>query len=156
LWFDETGEMANLVRISEAASLGLHTMALLAKRNDRRWTNQDLADTLGASAHHLAKVMQRLVRAGMVSSTVGPQGGFQLAGDACGITLMDIYQAIEGPLPETGCLLGKPICDGRDCILGELVQKVEREIRSHLASTTLAQMVNQMAFLKTLEMADSG
>jgi Rrf2 family protein len=143
--------MANLVRISEAASLGLHTMALLAKRQDRRWTNQELAETLGASVHHLAKVMQRLVRNGLVRSAVGPQGGFQLAKPPSRIKLMDIYQAIEGPLAEPGCLLGKPICDGKDCLLGEVVQKLEREIRGHLATTTLSKMVDQMAFLKTLE-----
>ena len=64
--------MANFVRISEAASLGLHTMALLAKRGETRTTNQEIADMLGASVHHLAKVMQRLVRAGLVDSAVGP------------------------------------------------------------------------------------
>ncbi len=147
--------MANLVKISEAASLGLHTMALLAKQKDRRWTNQSLADTRGASVHHLARVMQRPGRAGLVRSTVGPQRGFQLAKppSPSRIELMDIHHAIEGPLAEPGCLLGKPICDGHDCILGQVVQKVEREIRDDL-TTTFSKMVDQMAFLKSLETAD--
>ncbi len=146
--------MSNLVRISEAASLGLHTMALLAGQNQQRRTNQEIAEALQASSHHLAKVMQRLVRAGLVDSAVGPQGGFRLARPAQDVRLLDIYEAIEGPLGAAACLLGKPICRGTDCVLGELVEKVNRQIRSYLADTTLATLAEGMAFVRSLERAE--
>ena len=78
--------MTNLLRISDAASLGLHTMGLLAGRSTRLST-QEIARSLGASEHHLAKVMQRLAKMGLVVSTRGPQGGFVLSRPPAEITL---------------------------------------------------------------------
>lgn len=74
-WFSADLPMAKLVSFSEAVSLGLHTMALLAVEPERRLRNQQIAETLKASGHHLAKVMQRLVRAGLVKSTPGATSG---------------------------------------------------------------------------------
>lgn len=143
--------MANFVRVSEAASLGLHTMALLARRGEKRTTNQEIADMLGGSVHHLAKVMQRLVRAGLVDSAVGPQGGFWLAKAPEDINLSDIYEAIEGPLGEPGCLLTKRICEGLDCVLGDFIQKINRDVRAFFTERTLATLVDGVAFVGTLE-----
>lgn len=144
--------MGSFVKVSEAASLGLHTMAVLAGRGDRRWTNQEIAEILNASVHHLAKVMRRLVRAGLVDSVAGPRGGFRLARAAGRIKLLEVYEAIEGPLGEPECLLSKRICHGKDCVLGEMIHRVDREIRGFLKKTSLASVVGRIAFMKTLQM----
>lgn len=143
--------MANMVKISEAASLGLHTMALLANQGKGRSTGKEIADILGASVHHLAKVMQRLVRAGLVDSAVGPQGGFRLAKPAGRIKLLTIYETIEGPLGEPQCLLAEQICNGEDCLLGGLIHRLNDEIRSYLKQTTLASLAKSSALVRGLE-----
>lgn len=141
--------MTNLVRISEAASLGLHTMALLARESRRRFTTQEIAARLSASGHHLAKVMQRLVRAGLVESIRGPQGGFRLVKPAEKTRLLEIYEAIEGPLNPCGCLLPRPSCDGKgQCVLGDIVRKVHHLIEEHLSETTLAEMAARARFVR--------
>jgi Rrf2 family protein len=140
----------NLVNISEAASVGLHAMALLAARAERRWTNQDTAEVLAASVHHVAKVMQRLVRAGLVDSAAGPGGGFRLARAAGRIKLLEVYEAIEGPLGEPECLLSRRICPGKDCLLGEMIHGVDEAIRGFLTKTTLVSLAERITFLKTL------
>ena len=132
--------MPQLINISEAVSLGLHTMVLLAVDPDRRVTNVRIAETLGVSGHHLAKVMQRLVRAGLVDSVPGPRGGFLLAAPARNVTLSQIYEAIDGPLDDEGCLLGEPICSGRNCVLGEALHAIHEQLRNYLARTTLAEL----------------
>jgi len=132
------GRVPNLVSISEAASLGLHTMALLAREPGVRLSTQDLAGRLGGSEHHLAKVMRRLARGGFVDSTRGPGGGFRLARSAGKIKLLEIYEAVEGPLRDAGCLLGEPICRGGECPLGEVIHAVHKQVRDHLSKTTLA------------------
>lgn len=141
--------MSRLVNISEAASLALHGMALLAAQRDQRFTAQQLADRLQASSHHLAKVMQRLAKAQLVESSRGPQGGFTLARPAHTIKLLEIYEAVEGPLGGEGCLLGQPICDGKDCVLGEVVQRVHREARNYLARTRLSELARGIALAKS-------
>jgi Rrf2 family protein len=129
--------MATVLRISEAASLGLHAMSLLAEAGEG-WTSAGgLAETLGVSEAHLAKVLQHLGRVGLVKSVRGPRGGFSLARPGSEITLLEIYEALEGPMAETHCLLGRQVCHG-SCLLGGLLKTVDELVRAQLSSTTLA------------------
>lgn len=109
--------MANLIRMSEATALGLHTMAVVARRSEATSTAQ-IATELRASEAHLSKVLQRLVRVGLLSSRRGPSGGYALAKPPTEITLLDVYEALEGPLRRDGCLFTRPVCRRAHCILG--------------------------------------
>jgi len=131
--------MANMLKISEAASLALHTMALLAASQGTTRATWEIAKTLRVSEAHLAKVMQRLGRAGLVKSQRGPGGGFSLGRAPEAITLLDVYEATEGPLEAPGCLLGRPACNGH-CILGDLLEQVGGEIRQYFAQTRLSDL----------------
>lgn len=132
--------MSAVLKISEAASLAMHAMVYLAAEPDRRVSSVEIATTLGVSEAHLSKVFQRLVKAGLVDSARGRSGGFTLVGSAQKITLLKIYEAMEGPLVPTRCLLGKPICRGNHCILGGLLDTVDTQVRGYLARTRLAKL----------------
>jgi Rrf2 family transcriptional regulator, nitric oxide-sensitive transcriptional repressor len=130
--------MACMLKISEAASLAFHSAAYLASNNERPISTKEIASKLGVSDNHLSKVMQRLVGAGIVESTRGPGGGFRLNASSSKITLMDIYVSIQGPVTLSDCLLNKPICLGKECILGGLLAKVNREVSTFLTKTKLS------------------
>lgn len=133
--------MADIWRLSDATSLALHAMAFVAADPERRSTTHEIATAFGVSEHHLAKVNRRLVRAGLLQATRGPHGGVQLARPPKQITLMQVYQEIEGP-PEAGaCQLGRPSCGRKTCILGTLVSSVNHQVREYLENTTLDRLV---------------
>jgi len=129
--------MPHLFAISEAASLGLHAAVALAGTDGRLVTTRELAERLKASEAHLAKVLQRLARAGVVASTRGPGGGFRLARPADEISLLDVYEAIEGPVRPTSCLFGVPVCGRATCIFGDFLTEFDRRFRTYLRETTL-------------------
>lgn len=129
-----------MLHISEAAALAFHAMAILARDPDRLISTHEIAESLAVSENHLAKVRQELARAGLVDAVRGPCGGFKLAKSPGKITLMDVYEAIEGPYHPSDCLLGRPACDGAKCVLGGLVQSVNGQVRAYLSGTTLAQL----------------
>ncbi len=130
--------MTGLLKISEAASLAFHSMYLLARQPKAKLSILPIAKKLDVSADHLAKVLQRLAAAKLVKSTRGPKGGFELARPASQITLLDIYEAIHGKFQTTRCLLSKPVCSRGCCLLGGLIQKVDREVLEHFKSTRLS------------------
>ena len=130
--------MANVLKVSEAASLALHTMVLLAASSDRLWSTHDIAGTLDASEAHLSKVLQRLARMDLVKSVRGPKGGFSLVRSPEKTSLLDVYESIEGPLAKTDCLLGHRLCDGTTCILGTLLKNTNREVKEYLSKTKLS------------------
>jgi len=132
--------MENILKISEAASLALHAVVYLADRTNEKLTNKDIAAAIKVSEAHLSKVMQRLAKAGIVTSNRGPKGGFTLAKDPVETRLLDVYEAIEGPLPSGYCLIGSPVCGGDKCILGDLLRNLNNEVRFYLENTRLSDL----------------
>ena len=121
-------------------------MAHLAKHPETPLSNQTIADRLGGSKHHLAKVTQRLAKSGLLQSGSGPRGGFRLARRADEISLLEICEATEGPLDAPGCLLEAHACDGtRDCLLGSMIQSISGQMREFLTSTTLADLAGNVS-----------
>ncbi len=136
--------MPGLIKISEAASLGLHALAYLAliKKGPPGSTTRAMANAMKVSEAHLAKVMQRLEHHGFVGSKRGPNGGFYLQRSAEDLSLYDIYTAIEGAINTTLCLLGQPICTGR-CPLGPVFREHEKALINHLKTTSLQAFASQ-------------
>jgi Rrf2 family protein len=137
-----------MLRVSEAAALALHAAVFLAVNEDRVIPTAEIAEMFKASDAHLSKVLQRLHKAGLVSSTRGPKGGFQIARPADEITLLQVYETIEGKLSDTECLFDAPVCDGEQCILGDLLKKVNSQVREYMANTRLGELAEAFEFMK--------
>jgi Rrf2 family protein len=135
--------MSSLVHVSEAASLALHAAVLLAEAGDAVLTTREIAEALGASEAHLSKVLQRLGRAGLVDSVRGPRGGFRLIRPAKDVTLLEVWEAIEGPLHPTHCLFGRPVCTRAGCIMGGVLSRVDQTVRQYLEQTPLSALTDQ-------------
>jgi Rrf2 family protein len=135
--------MKNLLNISEAANLGLHTMVFLARNPGRKVLAREIAETHHASEAHLAKVLQRLRRAGLVRSTRGPGGGFVLAREPKQTRLLDVYEAMEGPMVLRDCLFDEKVCRGSGCVMGGTLQQVNRAFRNYFRKTTLAALAKK-------------
>ena len=132
--------MAKIVSYSEAASIGLHGMVLVARAGETI-NVQKIADITGSSRHHVAKVMQRLVKEGFLLSNRGPSGGFKLNAEPDTITLLQIYEAIEGQVKVISCPHERPVCPFDKCILGTVVSQMTHLFRDHLSTNTLADMM---------------
>jgi Rrf2 family protein len=134
--------VSHVIQISEAASLGMHSMTLLAASIEQALTVKQMAQTTGASEAHLSKVMQRLTKAGLVHSSRGPKGGFILNAKGLEISLLEIFEALDGPLTTSGCLLRIHSCPFSNCLFGGLVEKMTDEFKKYLASKTLGDLAN--------------
>ncbi len=129
--------MSHGILISDAVSLAMHSMAVIASQEGLS-SARDISSRLGVSEFHLAKVLQRLARNGLVKSTRGPRGGFTLAKKSGAITLLDVYEVIEGPLKAKACLMRKKTCNKKPCILGGSLETMWDIFRKHLNSTRIS------------------
>jgi Rrf2 family protein len=132
--------MAGLVKLSEAANIALHAMILIASEDGGLLATRDIAERLNVSEAHLAKVLQRLTRQGLVQSIRGPKGGFKLARAAKDISLLEVFETIEGPFVPGKCLLGLPVCDGKSCMFGPLLHEVSSKLHDKMARTSLEEV----------------
>lgn len=129
--------MNRTLRFSDAFVLGLHAACYLAGHDDGMASTHEIATYLGVSEAHLAKVMQRLARSGLLRSYRGPGGGFRLSREGKEISLMDIYESLEGSFSPTTCFLGRDSCLGRSCVLEGLVDFVDSRFENYLRRMSL-------------------
>ena len=120
--------MSNLINISEAASLALHGLVLIAKNQPLRMNVKVLAEELNASQTHLAKVFQKLSKAGLVKSLRGPAGGFELNKPAEDITFLEIYEIIDGKVTLGACPFGKVHCVFQSCMFDNELNRISTDI----------------------------
>ncbi|MBN2237964.1 MAG: Rrf2 family transcriptional regulator [Bacteroidales bacterium] len=132
--------MAKVVTLSEAASLAIHAIVLIAS-TDKLVNVNKIAEATASSKNHLAKVMQRLVKSNLVSSTRGPAGGFVLKKSASDISLYDIYFAVEGPIELEHCPLDRPICPFDKCIMGGVIHKLTNDFKKYLMTEKVANFI---------------
>jgi Rrf2 family protein len=129
----------------------MHTMVLLAEDPGKQVSTKEIAASLCRSEFHLAKVLQRLTRAGFVQSTRGPRGGFMLREEWEDISLLAIYETIEGPLQSGHCISGERICTRDQCLMGGLVHRVTKQVVEYLGETRLRDIMQK----KNLETGSS-
>lgn len=127
-----------MLKWSQAVLLAFHAMALLAGRKDDVVTVDELAKSLGVSADHLSKVMQRLVKSNFVRSARGPRGGYSLSADPASISLLQIYECVDGACVTRDCMMHDTPCSGPKCIFGSMIQTINTTVSDFLSNTMLS------------------
>lgn len=135
--------MNGLFGISEAISIALHMSLRLARQPQSTCSTRAVAEAFGFSAHHVAKVVQKLAHAGILATERGVRGGVRLARPAREITLMTLMEAL-GETPSSGCLLRKTVCGGGRCLLGEALAKQNARMLKLLSETTLQTLADSL------------
>jgi Rrf2 family iron-sulfur cluster assembly transcriptional regulator len=84
------------------------------------------------------KLMQHLHDAKIVESSMGPKGGFRLSREAADISLLDIIQAVQGPLSLNRCLLKAGACPrAKVCPMRGKIGELQGRMGEYLGSVTL-------------------
>ena len=101
-----------MLRLSKKADYALMAMKHLALQADRGSASaREIAHHYDIPVELLAKVLQRLVRGGLLASHQGTRGGYQLSRPAGAISVSEVIQAIDGPLTITACSTDDHRCD---------------------------------------------
>lgn len=128
--------MSKIFAMSEAASIAIHSMVLIA-RNETGINAVKIAENTGFSKNHISKVLQRLVKDDLLKSVRGPSGGFMLRKDPQKLSLLAIYEAIEGRMIITDCPFENEVCHFDRCLMLNVVNKMALEFKRFLDKQTL-------------------
>jgi Rrf2 family protein len=132
-----------MLRLSKKADYALIAMKHLALRGDMGSSSaREIAELYAIPIELMAKVLQRLVRRGLLASHQGTRGGYQLARVPTGISVADVIQAIEGPVTVTACSTDD---DGQceqysKCNVRDPLWKVRQRILTALGECTIADL----------------
>jgi len=129
--------------ISRTAEYALRAMVYLAQEPDRSHTNQQIARITRVPIGYLAKVLQNLSKAGLITSRRGLGGGFTLARPAEEITIYEVVQAVD-PIPRiTSCPLKLKAHRDKLCPLHQRLDNAWELVEQSFRSTTLADIIDE-------------
>ena len=130
-----------MLRISRLTDYATVLLAALASEPQRVQTAASLAERTRIAPPTVSKLLKQLHRAGLVTSTRGLHGGYQLARPATQISAAAILDALEGPVALTDCSVGHGQCEIEEsCRVGRVWQRLNLAIRRALYDVSLAQL----------------
>lgn len=131
---------------SQSCEYAIRALTYLATiRDARKATAREISASEDLPQQFLAKLLQSMARAGMVTSTKGPGGGFALAVNPQHITLLDVVTCIDGAPDFDSCAVGQVECtDQTPCPLHDNWKILREAIRHYLGGTSLLDMRNAL------------
>jgi Rrf2 family protein len=136
-----------VLKLSTRGRYGLRAMIELARDTGHDPVNLgSIAESQSIPQKYLYSVLEALKVNGLVTATRGVGGGYRLARDPDEISVLDVVEAVEGPLLVVDCVGDPQLCGRADhCATRELWQETTAEIRRVLADVSL-QRLAQMGF----------
>ena len=130
-----------MLRISKLTDYATVILAALAVEPEQVRTATALAEQTRIAAPTVSKLLKQLQRAGLVASTRGLHGGYQLSRPATQISAAAILDALEGPVALTDCSAGHGNCRiEATCRVSKVWQRLNLAIRRSLYEVSLAQL----------------
>jgi Rrf2 family iron-sulfur cluster assembly transcriptional regulator len=129
--------------LSSTSDYALRATLLLARHQGGRPLRADeIAEATGAPRNYMAKTLNALAKAGIVTSARGPLGGFALACPPHDLTIARVIDCFDEARPQRPCLLGNGPCDvSRPCTAHGRWTAIKDARRALFSDTTVADLI---------------
>ena len=133
------------MQLTRAADYAARVLVHLAGLpSGTRLTREGLAGQAGVPEHFMGKILQSLNRGGMVTSHRGVAGGYSLTKPAEAVNLLEVVEAMEGPLLLNVCLAEGPSCDRKDwCSVHSVWVEAQEALTAVLRGATIAALARK-------------
>ena len=131
-----------MLRVTKLTDYATVVLTVLAARPSEVLSATDLADHSGLEPPTVSKVLKPLAQDGLVEGLRGVRGGYRLSRDAADISLVEIVEAMEGPLAMTECSSADSHCGiAHQCSARANWRLINDVVAEALRGVTLAQML---------------
>jgi len=139
-----------MFRVNNRTDYAIRVMLAVAKRGvGERISTQQIQEEMLIPRPFLQRIIAELAAAELLSTFPGPKGGIELARPARDINLLDIWEAIEGPLLISACLLAKGECPlDEQCPVRKRWARLQSLIAYELESATLEELAAEANGMK--------
>jgi Rrf2 family protein len=136
-----------MLRLSTRSRYGLRAVVDIAAQSDGKPVQvSQIARRQNVSPRYIEQIFQKLKPAGIIATVRGPKGGYLLGRPAQEISIMDILDAVEGPLILSPCLGGEFRCRAvEQCLTQRVWGKAQGLLSDYLGATTIADVLKELS-----------
>jgi len=132
------------MQVTKSLDYAVRSLTYMGNHPVSKYSMKEISERQHIPVNYLAKIMRRLVKGGIVRSTVGPTGGYKLRRSPGEISLKEIYEAIEGELRMVDCMEDDTICVLHEsCTQLPIWDRIQLSMIKILEDTTLEDMLNE-------------
>ncbi|AIQ70090.1 RrF2 family transcriptional regulator [Paenibacillus graminis] len=129
------------MKYSKATNYALHTMLYLVSAAPNKPIGvQLLAERQGVSPTYLSKILTKLVKADLIESASGANGGYRLKRRQEEISFLDIIHAIEGTASLFDCTLNH----SSKCLIQQEMVEAERQMERYLQNKKMSELAGKI------------
>jgi len=130
------------MQITRQADYAVRAMLFLAKLDPtQRAATSQIAEVQKIPPSFLAKIISQLSIAGLIHTSRGARGGVLLSRPAANISLLEVVEAIDGPISLNECTLTPDICEfSGDCPMHQIWCETQDDLVKKLRQTTFGQL----------------
>ena len=134
------------MKLTRASTYAIHAIAYMAEQgNNRPVASHDIARARGIPERFLLKVLKPLADRKILVSMKGPHGGYRLAKPAAKITLLEVVEAVDGPIRGLVPLMEGGRAEALEQRLQGVSERAAEEIRRQLQRVSVADLVSKTA-----------
>ena len=127
-----------MLKITRKVEYALIAVRYLEETSEKLVSVNEISKLYGIPRELLAKTMQKLAGANIVSSVKGPHGGYKATSKASKITLNDFFEILEGPTAIMDCYFDSGCNHLTNCNIRGPINKINDSIRNLFDNLTLA------------------
>ncbi len=132
------------MQITRVTDYAIRCVYYLAGKTGEVTMVDEIARKMATPKSFLAKILQKLARANIVKSYRGVKGGFQLARKPREVTLLDVIEAIQGPIAMNICALDKKVCRfSGTCSIHPVWVDVRKQVEKLLRKRNFANLASR-------------
>ena len=140
------------MKLSQAAELAVRGVQVLAQRHGDKPVPLDaICQARDLPKQYMVKIFSLLARADLVMPIRGKHGGYLLSREPKEITLLEVIEAVEGPLAINRCQEVPPKCDDVDCPVRPVWKDIQHILHEKLSAVTLADAAKCRLFLPKVD-----
>jgi Rrf2 family protein len=128
--------------VTRETDYAVRTVLYLARNSDHIASASEIAHAMHIPRSFLAKILQRLVRSSILTSSRGPSGGFQLSLDPSEISLLAIMEAIQGPACINVCAVDSKRCKmSSTCTVHPIWIEIRSDVEKRMQKQSIANLL---------------
>lgn len=130
------------MQITRETDYAIRCVHYLAGKEGEVTMVDEIARQIYSPKSFLAKILQKLARANIVKSYRGVKGGFQLAREAKDVNLLDVIEAIQGPIAMNICAIDRKMCSfSNTCAIHPVWMEVRKQVEKLLKKRNFADLM---------------
>jgi Rrf2 family iron-sulfur cluster assembly transcriptional regulator len=129
------------VKLSRAGEYGILGAAYIAQQEKEICFIREISEAWDLPESFLAKILQKLAKAGILHSHKGNMGGFSLSRPAEDISLKEVIEALQGPIIINWCEVSEDLCERfENCLLERIVNEATVKVREVFSEYSIADL----------------